>query len=110
MYKQFSETDSIVSLLQIIEDRGKKNIFSPEELLEYSKKADNKRLAVRYIAKKIIFDYYKGNIELDKISILNDSKGKPIVSIKNADFKNYCIYVSLSHSNKHVTAFVVIYE
>lgn len=97
----------------------KHKIFSENEIL-YCEKRENKfeSYAVRFAAKEAflkalgigIFEFN----ELNQIEIITDQKGKPSINLNIEAlkaFENFNIgeiHLSLSHSNTHALAFVVI--
>tara|TARA_B100000945_G_scaffold280548_1_gene247728 strand:- start:410 stop:802 length:393 start_codon:yes stop_codon:yes gene_type:complete len=97
-------------------------IFTKSEINK-SKKLKNKinYFAKRFAAKeafvKAIGEGFRGNINFNDISIVNDKKGKPIINIssnitkvikKKFGLNKFKILLSLSDEKKHSIAFVII--
>ncbi len=89
------------------------DIFQPIEIEKYFSANNYRRLCGRYLIKKSILDYFKTSNYLD-IGILNDEKGRPVVSfrgellkiIEKTDVKK--VLCSISHSRNWVASMVVI--
>ncbi len=92
-----------------------KRILSEEEIQVYKsfKLLSRKKeyLAGRFALKEAIIKAF-GNMDIkiyfQDVTILNDVKGKPIV--KNPNYKNFFIWVSISHEKDNVIAQAIIEE
>lgn len=90
-----------------------KRILSEDEIIAYKsiKLLSRKKeyLAGRFALKEAIIKAF-GNIDIkiyfQDITILNDLNGKPIV--KSPDYKDYFIWVSISHEKEYVIAQAII--
>jgi holo-[acyl-carrier protein] synthase len=68
--------------------------------------------ASKYAAKEAIikaFSSYGHRLTLFDIEVLNDHIGRPFVSLKDVNRK-YDIKLSISHSNKYVIAFCLVFK
>jgi len=88
-------------------------IFQPIEMDKYFSKYNYSRLCGRYLIKKSLLDYFKSFNYLD-IGVLNDEKGRPVISIKGELLKQIKetgvkkVLCSISHSRNWVASMVVI--
>lgn len=82
-----------------------KKILSKEELEIFdsieNEKLKREYLSVRFAVKEALFKADNSYFNYDKISVLNDETGKPFL-------KNINGFVSISHDNGMVCAFVVL--
>lgn len=87
-----------------------KRILSSEELNIYNTFTSEKRkieyLAGRFAGKEAFSKAYGtgiGELKFKDISILNNEDGKPIIL-----YKDLSVHISITHTNIHAMAFVVI--
>ena len=80
-------------------------VLSEEELVIFNsitnERVKREYLAERFAVKEALFKADNSYFNYDQVSILNDEKGKPYL-------KNINGFVSISHDNGKVCAFVVI--
>jgi holo-[acyl-carrier protein] synthase len=102
-----------IDRIDIILNNKKKmeKIFTSKELSYcLSKHKPAQHLAVRFAGKEAVIKalntILKHKLSLEKIEILNDCNGMPIVKIQDEKFLNYTISISLSHTNKVAAAMV----
>ena len=80
-------------------------VLSEEELVIFNsitnERVKREYLAERFAVKEALFKADNSYFNYDQVSILNDEKGKPYL-------KNINGFVSISHDNGMVCAFVVI--
>jgi holo-[acyl-carrier protein] synthase len=75
------------------------------------KKKFAEHLAARFAAKEAVFKALPfDGVALKKIEIIKDKTGKPQVLVHDARAKNISFKVSLSHTKKYATAFVIAYK
>lgn len=90
-------------------------IFTKNELdYCFSKEMHAPCLAARYAGKeaivKALSSIGKVNLDYKRVEIFNNKKGVPIATIKNADFRNLQVHLSLSHCEDKAIAFAVVIE
>lgn len=79
-------------------------ILSIEELKQYNNLDEVRKkeyLAGRFAVKEALFKASGENIDYKKISVINNSMGKPILNYRNS-------FVSISHDGDYVCAVVVL--
>ena len=87
-----------------------------EKELEYcfSKEHPAPHLAVRFAAKEAVIKALHGlnipRLHYREIEVTNDRRGVPAVACKNSDSHRYVTKLSLSHSEDHAIAFVIVTE
>jgi len=70
-----------------------------------------RHLAARFAAKEAVFKALPfDGLALKKIEVIKDKSGKPQVLVDDARAKKMGFKVSLSHSAKYATAFVIVYK
>jgi phosphopantetheine--protein transferase-like protein len=107
------KTASVQEISGYFNEKGLSGFFTKTELEKYFNGRTFNRLAARLLAKEIIIEQLKLHNDYLEISILNDTYGKPHIeftgetttAISSRGLKD--IHLSLSHSKKSVTAFVV---
>lgn len=86
-------------------------IFTKSEL-DYclTKKNSAQHLAARFAAKEAVFKALPfDEVSLKKIEITKDKSGKPQVLLHDDRAKDIMFKISLSHTDKYATAFVIAY-
>jgi phosphopantetheine--protein transferase-like protein len=107
------KTASVQEISKHFIDQGLSDLFTKVEIEKYFNGRTYNRLAARLLAKEIILEHLKLKNNYTGLSILNDPFGKPLLEItgETADAASEHgikqIHLSLSHSKKSVTAFVV---
>lgn len=93
--------------------KGLKAFFTDREIDQYFNGKSCQRLAARYLAKKIILEHIGINNGFTEISIMNDTFGRPAVEFGPVAAQSMqekqiaTIHLSLSHSRKMASAYVV---
>ncbi|SHE95894.1 holo-[acyl-carrier protein] synthase [Marinitoga hydrogenitolerans DSM 16785] len=94
-----------------------KKILSEKEMKLLNKfKGENRKkefIAGRFAVKEALIKSFGTFIPYNKISILNDAKGKPYLDEKSLDFLkntfgNYNIHISISHEKNYAVSMVII--
>ncbi len=101
-----------VARLARLSQKTLERVFTARELA-YSlpKKNFAQHLAARFAAKEAAFKALPFDaVALKKIEVLNDAQGAPQIILHDERVKNIKFKVSLSHTARYATAFVIAYE
>jgi phosphopantetheine--protein transferase-like protein len=107
------KTASIQWFQSLFESSPLSDFFTKKEIEKYYNGQTYNRLAARLLAKELIIEHLKLNNNFYEISILNDLYGKPHLEFTGetanaiSEQRLKKIHISLSHSKKTVTAFMV---
>ncbi|MBM2845038.1 MAG: acpS [Bacteroidetes bacterium] len=111
----------ISRIRQSIESAGDgflEKVFTPREI-EYCKSKQNmhQHFAARFAAKeavgKALSTGWRGEFRWKNVEVMNDASGQPRITLHDTlkdHLAGAMIFVSLSHSESHVVAMVVIEE
>ena len=110
------EIDRIRSSIESLGERFLERVFTPEEIRYCRSKSDaTQHFAARFAAKeavsKALATGWSGDFAWRDVEIMNDTLGQPRVTLygKLAEaLQDASVFVSLSHSESHVVAMVVI--
>jgi phosphopantetheine--protein transferase-like protein len=108
------KTAGITEINLQFQQSGLSFFFTDDEIQRYNNTGNNNSLAARFIAKQIIVEHFKMNDCFHEIDIFNDEFGKPFLKFSGeianrvVTEKNLkSIHISLSHTRKYVTVFII---
>ena len=111
MIREISRKALISDLYNDMLEKGYETLISAEELQRYQRPEALRSLCVRYLAKRTLLEELALNLQLNRISILNDEQGAPFLRIDDDDQQSHGvrrILLSLSHSRKWVGVLIII--
>lgn len=91
----------------MIETHSLACFFAQEEITLYANDKQMKSLAARYLIKDIIKKHLYKDLSYRDIIILNESDGRPKLSIKKTDTNKH-VHISLTHTRVRAGALVII--
>jgi phosphopantetheinyl transferase (holo-ACP synthase) len=115
MSREISRKAFISDLYKDMLEKGYETLFSDEELRLYQRPEALRSLCARYLTKMALSEELSGEIQFNRVSILNDEQGAPFLSMGEDDqqrlFKDKGIrriLLSLSHSRNWAGVLIII--
>lgn len=101
-----------VARISKLSQKTLERVFTKAEL-DYCLPQKNKaqHLAARFAAKEAVFKALPfDGVALKKIEVIKDAQGKPQIALHDERAKDIGFKVSMSHTQKYATAFVVAFK
>lgn len=105
--QKFTKRFNINDFENSIEEKHYPEYFTESEIEIFGKRRKKGSLAARYLLKNLLIENIKMSLKYTEIEILNNSLGKPILTIKKLETKELDrLKFSISHSKE--TAIVLL--
>ncbi|MEK7248931.1 MAG: holo-ACP synthase [Bacteroidota bacterium] len=112
------EIERIEKSIRELGDRFLQKIFTPQEIAYCNSKPNTfQHFAARFAAKealsKALATGWAGEFRWKDVEVMNEPSGKPVLVLHNSMkqvLAKCSVFVSLSHSDHHVVAMIVIEE